>query len=82
MTIVTEIELVIGEKIVERAEMEEIPREKEVKEILKEKVEEKDEVVIVGKKDQAVQTDDEIDESSESIYSYSTYINKLFCSLR
>lgn len=50
----------------------EMPEEK----IFEEKVEEKVEKIDVQKKDEAVQTDDDIDESSsDSIYSYSTCIN-------
>lgn len=65
--------------------MDEIPEGMPVEEILiereipEEKEKEIEKRIVVEKKDKAVQTDDDIDESSsDSIYSYSTYIDKPF----
>lgn len=63
-------EIVPEEKILE----EKMPEER----ITEESKEERIERIIIEKKDQAVQTDDDIGEnSSESIYSYSMYITYL-----
>lgn len=76
------------EEIPEEKLPEEIPKERIIEEripeekILEERQKEKIDEIIVEKKDKAVQTDDDIDESSsESIYSYSMYKTICFCTI-
>lgn len=75
-------EVIISEEKIleERMPEEDLERKMSEEKILEEKGEEKVERIEVKKKDEAVQTDDDIDESSfDSIYSYSTCINNFFC---
>lgn len=68
-------EEIIEEKLPEEEIPEEMLEEKLPEEkIFEEREEEKIDKIFVDKQDKAVQTDDDIDESSsESIYSYSTF---------
>lgn len=72
----------VSEEIIteEKAPEKKISEEKmPVKRISEERKEERIEKIIVEKKDEAVQTDDDIGESSsDSVYSYSMYIIYLF----
>lgn len=79
------VEKITKEEIPEEIITEEkLPEEELVKKkipderIVEEKIEEKVERIDVEKKDEAVQTDVDIDESSDSIYSYSMYDNDFF----
>lgn len=68
------------ERVPEEIILEErMPEEKEISDERKEEIIER---IVVEKKDEAVQTDDDIDRSSsESIYSYSMYIIYIYISL-
>lgn len=68
-------EIILEERVPEEKILEERMLERKISE---ERKEERIERIVVEKKDEAVQTDDDIGESSsDSIYSYSTYISSI-----